>query len=697
MGDTRTVTAEPATSGPSLPVPLERGAYRGLAFRAAPAVAIIVFSVALLAVFDVSVGDSILYLGYELAYAVVPGTLAVLAITGSRRVGLQEIALGIGVGYGLELLAFVVTAATGTRAVFPWYPLIAAALSAPWIRARAAPPSSPASTAPAWSLVALMAVLAGFLANSILDTPLPRQISSLRGYPFDMLWSTSVTAEAINHWPLQVPGFVGRALHYHYFVYLHLAGASRVTGIDAWTLNFRLFPLWATFVVAFELYVVGRTLGGRAVAGVLAAFLLLLAGNFMPWPQVGTAITQELYLSITFAFGLIVWLPVLLALWLALVRRTPQYRRGSTWVILFGLLIVAAGAKAPVDIVAGVGLAFLAAWQLVRDRRALPATVAAGAMTACVFAAAWAVLYRTTNGSVTLKPFGAIKQFQPFELISHHVPASILWAFWLAVALLIAVKVLAGLLPGIAASIRWIPSNTVVFLVAPLVAGMIFFFAFTNVGSSQTYFEWYGAVAGAIAAGIGVAEAGARFIRPMGRPSLILAAAVCVFLVSWTFESPVDPVPKLVWQNLNHASGTQPEYAGFRWVATHTKTSDVIAVDARSAPSDCFQTAFAERRALIDCYFGFAPEETIASVADLRSTLPSPLFHDVENRTELNAAIFRGDADAIASARRSYGLRYIVVDLVSGGTTIEIVRLRRVTDLVFWNQAVAVFRVGITS
>jgi hypothetical protein len=667
---------------------------RNAAIALAPTATLVSFCVALLAVFNISVFDSLAYLGYELAYAVIPGTLAVLAVTGSRRVGLQEVALGVGVGYGLELLAFVVTAATGTRGVFPWYPLIATVLSVPWIRARVTVRAGATSTAPSWSLVALMAVLAGFLANSILDTPLPRQISSLGGYPFDMLWSTSVTAEAINHWPLQVPGFVGHALHYHYFVYLHLAGASRVTGIDPWTLNFRLFPLWATLVTAFELYAVGRALRGRAATGLLAAFLLLLAGNFFPWPQAGNDITQELYLSVTFAFGLIVWLPLLLAMWLTIVRREAQYRQGSTWVLLLGLLIVAAGAKAPVDIVAGSGVALLAAWQLVRDRRALPATLATGALTALVFAAGWAVLYRTTNGAVTLRPFGAIKHFQPFELISHHVPGSILWAFWLVVAVLMGVKVLAALLPGIAASIRWLPSTDVVFLVAPLLAGMIFFFAFTNVGNSQNYFEWYGAVAGAILAGAGLAEAGARFIRPVRLPSVVLAATVCVLLLAWTFESPVDPAPKPVWQNLTHSAGTQPEYTGFHWVATHTQPSDVIAVDARSLPSDCFQTAFAERRAIVDCYFGFAPEESLTSVGDLQANLPSSLFQDVQRRVELNAAIFRGDAKAIATARRSYALRYVVVDLLSGGTRAELVRLGRVSALVFRNPAVAVFRVG---
>jgi hypothetical protein len=173
----------------------------------------------------------------------------------------------------------------------------------------------------------------------------------------------------------------------------------------------------------------------------------------------------------------------------------------------------------------------------------------------------------------------------------------------------------------------------------------------------------------------------------------IVVPAACLVLAAWAIESPVDPTPKPIWENVNHANRTTPEYSGFRWIASHTQPNDVIAVDARSTPSSCFQTAFAERRAIIDCYFGFAPEQAVASVGDLHGVIPTPLFSEVERRVQLNSAIFHGNAAAIASASRQFGLRYIVVDLASGGTPAETRLLGHAADLVFRNLAVAVFRV----
>jgi hypothetical protein len=180
------------------------------------------------------------------------------------------------------------------------------------------------------------------------------------------------------------------------------------------------------------------------------------------------------------------------------------------------------------------------------------------------------------------------------------------------------------------------------------------------------------------------------------RPAAIIAA-VGVLLVLWTFESPVDPVAKGVWQNVHHASGETQEYAGFHWIATHTPEAAVLAVDARATPTSCFQTAFAARRALIDCYFGFAPEQTLQSADDLRRTLPPSLFREVEARLRLNNAIFQGHAAALAEAARRYGVRYVVVDLASGGTAGQARAIGRVADPVFRNAAVAVFRVRPTA
>ncbi len=332
------------------------------------ACAVVLLCLATLAVFDVPLTQSVPYLGYELGFVVIPGIVVTLAVTGARRLGLQEVALGIGIGYGVELLAFVATASLGYRSLFPWFPLVVVALSLPFVRARPTLGSVQVPGGAAWWLAAIMAALVGFLANSILDTAIPQHVYSLVGYPTDMLWSTSVTAEAMHHWPLQIPGFAGDPLYYHYFAYLHTAGAARVTGLSPWLLNFRLFPLWSLLLAAFELYVFAKSLSGRRLAGLIAPFTLLVAGNFLPWGA-SQQIVSETYLSITFAYGMIIWIPLLMAARLAAQPEGSGYRRGAAWVLLAALAVTASGAKAPIIVLAGTGFALAALTSLRGNRR----------------------------------------------------------------------------------------------------------------------------------------------------------------------------------------------------------------------------------------------------------------------------------------------------------------------------------------
>ncbi len=121
----------------------------------------------------------------------------------------------------------------------------------------------------------------------------------------------------------------------------------------------------------------------------------------------------------------------------------------------------------------------------------------------------------------------------------------------------------------------------------------------------------------------------------------------------------------------------------------------MLAVDDRKYPLSCFQTAFAERRAMIDCYWGFAPEMSLQSIQDLEPHISSALFHEVESRVALNDAIFdRASPAALARAYRDYGVRYVVVDMHTGGTPAEAARLARRATTVFRNDAVAVFRLS---
>ena len=56
-----------------------------------------------------------------------------------------------------------------------------------------------------------------------------------------MTFQVSIAASALHHWPPAFEGVSGLRLNYHYFVDLHMAAASQVTGIHLPVIFFRLY------------------------------------------------------------------------------------------------------------------------------------------------------------------------------------------------------------------------------------------------------------------------------------------------------------------------------------------------------------------------------------------------------------------------------------------------------------------------
>jgi len=219
--------------------------------------------VVLLAVVDVSPADSLAYVGYELAFVLLPGVLVYTALTRVARVGVRELAVGWGVGLLLELGAFALTASAGVRGLYAVYPAVAVGGAAPFVRLERPGRREGAPARWSWALLAASALLIGWTANALLATPLPSQIYSVKGYSTDLLWATSMTGEALHHWPVDIPDLAGVPLHYHYFSFLDLAAASQVTGLDPWLVVFRLFPVVSAVVLVVQLFAAGRVVGGR--------------------------------------------------------------------------------------------------------------------------------------------------------------------------------------------------------------------------------------------------------------------------------------------------------------------------------------------------------------------------------------------------------------------------------------------------
>src|ERR1700736_6021361 len=138
----------------------------------------------------VTVGEVARFLGYEVALVVAPGWLLYRAIRPGREDGLRQLAFGWALGYLVEILSFVATAAAGHRGLMPVFPLLVGVCAAAIWRWRARSVRESEATRPrppaiSWTLagVCLLALLIVVIDNFPYD-PLPGHVRSV-SYGFD--------------------------------------------------------------------------------------------------------------------------------------------------------------------------------------------------------------------------------------------------------------------------------------------------------------------------------------------------------------------------------------------------------------------------------------------------------------------------------------------------------------------------------
>jgi len=648
--------------------------------------------VVLLALAHVGPAASCGYLGYELAFVGLPGLIGYLAVTGVQTLGARELAVGWGVGLALELAAFSLTAWAGIRVAFDAYPAVVVLGAAPFVRVRLRRRARDRARWP-WWLLAFGALLVGWIANALLAAPLPSETSSVKGYANDLLWTTSVTGEALHHWPVQIPDLAGVPLHYHYFSFLDLAAAAQVTGLQPWWIVFRLFPVVAAAVLVLQLFAVGTALGRRISVGVAAVFLYLLAGRFFPWGAPSTDVVTQLWISPSFSFGLMLLLASLAEL--DRLVREPGRRAAWSGVALLAVLgFATTGAKVPAGVVLlGTTLALLA-YAALRRRDAIPRLAAAVLVLAAGFVVVWVdVLRGGPGGGTNFDPFGVVRLTQPYHAIFDRVPHPLGEVVLAAGALLGALKLTAPLLPGLIAA-RVEPQVRTLGLGA-LGLGLALYFAYFNVGSSEAYFLWYGLAPGAVLAAVGWDQLIRARIQPGSFDGRVVAVGALLLIALWAVDLPQQSSSPQWWSNLGHTRVDEPEYVGLRWLADHTAARDVIAVDQRADPMSCYVTAFSERRALNGCYLGVVQEKLFGSPEQLRALLSPQIFAAYRRRARLHDAIFAGDPSAARAAARFFGVRYVVfLGASSGRTRPAVVRLKPIARTVFENSQVTILRLS---
>ena len=170
-----------------------------------------------------------------------------------------------------------------------------------------------------------------------------------------------------------------------------------------------------------------------------------------------------------------------------------------------------------------------------------------------------------------------------------------------------------------------------------------------------------------------------------------MTVAIVLGLAAWLAETPAFK-HRAVYQAMDGAITYSQEnsnltpalHEGLRWVEGNTSPSAIMAVSnrystaARNDARYCYFTAFAERRAMAECSY------------DGTSTPYGALDGNVE-RLRLNDAIFgAADRAALRTAVERYGVDYLLLDRVHGGTAPGVPALGR---KVFENAALIVLDV----
>lgn len=703
--------------------------------------------------FGVDAGEAVRFVAYYVAFVLVPG-LVVLRALDDRPGRLRTLVVGWTLGYALEILAFIGTATAGARAAFGFYPVVAIAVGATWVRhrGRKVVPESGAPVGEAWvvgvGVVALAAV--GYVVTGYFtQTPLPGVAKV--SYFQDLVFHLGLAGEALHHWPITDPKVSGVGLPYYTWANDDLAATAQITGIGLPTLLFRLSVVPLLLLVVAWMALLGRALTARAWAGPVAGALLLFVGEIDATPHEAAVfvntLTSSLVLSPSFLLGLAFFAGAVL---LVAERLSGEPRAaGGEWVVLGTILLGCAGAKAaaPPVLLGGVGLALL-------FRRRLPSREGVGVLALIVGTfVVFLRLYGGQSGGLAFDPPGTILVMRPVVLARE-----LLGTGGAIVVGAVALLGFAGpTLAGLGVRVRGAPAlaGARPLLAGLLVAGLVPLVLLSHPGASQNFFAYFGLSAGCVLSAEGlvlclervpVAQrrrlglwaiavfatlivVGLAVDRTLSEPRAIavvlalaavmpggayvlarrargprratlVGAAVLAIVAAGAVNVPLDIAPTLV----DRARAGRPLWSedgrgltaglvrGLDWIRTTSDPNDVIAAD---------NYYLADGRDPGFMYYSALAERRVYLEGwgyALRSGVVG--YADVVSgrkvpyprRLSLNEAVFRrGDRGALRELTEHYGVRLLVADRANGGPTAD---LRRLGRTVFSNADVTIFAVG---
>jgi hypothetical protein len=189
----------------------------------------------------------------------------------------MAVALGVPVGFAVEILSFLGLSALNLRGLMPLLPLVWLGIGVGlWRQRRTGPLRARLGRRHATLTLALaglfLATVVAAVCQMFAESPL---VDGLPQRPIfhDWVYLASRAAAIKHHWPLEDPSLAGSSLQYHYFMLVHAASASWLVKLEVTMVLLRLMivPLGAVLVV--QAFVLGRMVSRNAWGGVLAAAL----------------------------------------------------------------------------------------------------------------------------------------------------------------------------------------------------------------------------------------------------------------------------------------------------------------------------------------------------------------------------------------------------------------------------------------
>lgn len=373
-----------------------------------PAVFLAVFTLTVLRLSGVSIPDIAVFFTYIALGLTFPGVLLIRFLYRDARSLTEELALGLALGYVLEVAAYIAARVAGLPLLVLAFPVGTYLLFLVVPRLRGHWRSAPRRGIPLWWSWSITLTVAYQVAWSLFAffTKNPLTWPALGSSATDTSFHLSLIGEIKHHMPPKDPAVAGEPLFYHWFVHAELAATSWVTGVEPVVLLLRLamLPMLGALVVLVGM--VAR----RVIDSWPGAFLAVLGAMFMAAPSLYLGkngiftwggIPDEAWASPSQTFGAVLFAPAALLL---IDILEGGVRRRSNWLLLTIFLVALTGAKSTYLPLLTAGLIAVATLGAVRSRR-LPRTplIALGITLACLVCAQ-AVLYRGARQAVSLSP-----------------------------------------------------------------------------------------------------------------------------------------------------------------------------------------------------------------------------------------------------------------------------------------------------